>query len=518
MRSLFIFTICLITVTSTLGQSENDDNKILERRVRSAAITYINDFHRVLSFSKSSDYDNFENFFPLKNEANIINTNSASKTFNQSISYIDFSQSMRDLKPTRSSVNAEIFDIRNINFIRNKEGTIEVIVKRNDKYFFKSDSVNLLDDFNNKELVPYEAAYKLLYKLRFKIKNNPKKGQMGLRTASNNSVEFVEITEISKLEEPKTSIVYIPTFKDKFILIDNYKTYFKTEVQGINFAWLYKELNKNDLTNDFKQKSKIPKDIKPGLKYVPLAKKQNIFAAIYLPPADINNNLIESQSSNNQAFNLVVLDPLIVNPKSKTKISLGIGISFLSGENIISFTNLIRSFNTIDSDNYPYLRRISINSFEETISQDGLVLSPQVSIPIKLTPEFTIRPLAIYNVSNIAFNSNRNANITYSGYYDDLYGVEFYDGVYDFGTFDVTQNSDLNLTMVTEFQLGVMLSYSFGRSFSLGLKIMQPIQYELSDDKLTYFSVDNSNLNSIFETKNIILESNIVSIGFILKL
>jgi len=517
MRSLFIFTICFITVTSSFGQSENDNNKILERRVTSAAITYINDYHRVLFFSKSSDYDNFENFFPLKKEANIINTNSASETFNQSISYIDFSQNIRDLKPTRSSVNAEILDIRNVNFISEKEGTIEMIVKRNDKYFFKSDKVNLLDEFNNKELVPYEAAYKLLYKLKFKIKNNHKKGQMGLRSASNNSVEFVEISEISKLEEPKTSIVYIPTFKDNFILIDNYKTYFKTEVQGINFAWLYEKLNKNDLTDDFRLK-KPKNDIKPGLKYVPLARKQNIFAAIYLPPADIKHNLIESQSSKNQAFNLIVLDPLIVNPKSKIKISLGSGISFLTGENTISFTNLTRSFNTIDPDNYPYLRRISINSFEETISQDGVVLSPQVSMTINASPKFSIRPLAIYNVSNISFESNRNANITYSGYYDDLYGVEFFDGIYDFGTFDVTQNSDLNLTMVTELQLGVMLSYSFSRSVSLGLKIMQPTQYELSDDKLPYFSIDNSNLNSIFETQNIKLKSNIASIGVMLKL
>lgn len=516
MRSLFIFTICFITFTSSFGQSENDNNKILERRVTSAAITYINDYHRVLSFSKSSDYDNFENFFPLKKEANIINTNSASETFNQSISYIDFSQNIRDLKPTRSSVNAEILDIRNVNFISNIEGTIEMIVKRNDKYFFKSEKVNLLDESNKKELVPYEAAYKLLYKLKFKIKNNPKKGQMGLRSASNNSVEFVEISEISKLEEPKTSIVYIPTFKNNFILIDNYKTYFKTEVQGINFAWLYEELNKNDLTDDFR--SKKSKDIKPGLKYVPLTRKQNIFAAIYLPPADINNNLIESQSSNNQAFNLIVLDLLIVNPESKFKISLGGGISFLSGENTISFTNFTRSFNTIDPDNYPYLRRISINSFEETISQDGVVLSPQASITFNLTPKFSIRPLAIYNISNISFKSNRNANITYSGYYDDLYGVEFFDGIYDFGTFDVTQNSDLNLTMVTELQLGVMLSYSISKSVSLGLKIMQPTEYELSDDKLPYFSIDNSNLNSIFETQNIKLKSNIASIGVVLKL
>lgn len=514
MRSLFIFTICFITVSSSFGQLENDDNKILQRRVTSSAITYINDYHRVLSFSKSSDYDNFENFFPLKKEANIINTNSASETFNQSISYNDFSKNIRDLKPTRSSVNAEIFDIRNINFINNKEGTIEVIVKRNDKYFFKSDKVNLLDEFNNKELVPYEAAYKLLYKLKFKIKNNPKKGQMGLQSANNNSVEFVEISEISKLEEPKTSIVYIPTFKENFILIDNYKTYFKTEVQGINFAWLYEKLIKEDLTDDFKLKE--PKEIKPGLKYVPLAKKLNYFAATYLPPADIKHELIENQSSQNQAFNVIFLDPLTIS--KKFKISLGVGISSLSGENTISFTNLMKSFNTLDPDNNQYLRRISINSFEETISQDGIVLSPQLSVTLYSKGKLNLQLLAIYNTSTISFTSNRNANITYSGYYDDLFGVEFYDGVYDFGTFDVTQNSDLNLTMVTELQFGVFISYSLLPSVSIGLKVMQPTEYELSDVKQPYFSFDNSNLNSIFEIQNIKLTSNFASIGVVLKL
>ena len=236
----------------------------------------------------------------------------------------------------------------------------------------------------------------------------------------------------------------------------------------------------------------------------------------------LNSNLLTVNSNNYNAFESNItstsfggsaslnLDDIFfksADQKKKKKFSIYAKVAFLAENfdyslNIPSFTE---SYNDIDSDGDDYLRTILIENFTENQVLDLQSISG--SLELRLNAFKVNKFDGIISLSaglggvtvNTATYSN-SAQITYSGYYEDLFGINIDDnGVYDFGNYDLAQSGDLDFnTGVQTFLIDVngMIKYKDRLMFSVGA-IYTQYQTNIFNISTNRVSSDYNELNTI---------------------
>ena len=128
-----------------------------------------------------------------------------------------------------------------------------------------------------------------------------------------------------------------------------------------------------------------------------------------------------------------------------------------------------------------------------------------------------------FNVSS-QITSTREALISYSGYYPYLYDITIYDGVYDFGTYQVNQSSTIDLEIFDPLTIGLDVEYVIEDSrISIVLKSEfttdgNVLSFYNPNERFVYFSQNQNELNSIFDVQNSYVKLNPITIGVKLKL
>lgn len=513
--TFFLFFIVLVSI---FGQNNNS----FERKIISKTISKTNEYHRVIPFLKSSDWNKFYSFFPLDLEAEIFSTLRTSENFGKNISYEDYIKEMKLFQPTRSNIDANILECKNLFFETDFSGTIEVVVDREEVYYTKKIDNNPLTVKNNNETIyeeiPYRCNIQLIYKWRFKLNNELIFGEMGLSTAKlNNEFLELELVSIKSNGNPEINEIFYPTHKDNPILINDYKSFFKSEVEGINIVWFNEKIKKNDLLSDYKLDKRVIKDNKSGYFKQKIIQRTPLTLAFWPQINNFTNEFILSQNPNGFSSNLSF--QLYVNENKN--IYGGAKLNLISGTNEVYTSNRSYSYADTDPDNYNYTRNVSINNFQENIDLNFMYAKIFLGYDFqKILPndKFNISINAGYNFNlNSQITSSREASISYSGSYPYLYDITIEDGIYDFGKYTVNQNSTIDLDIFDP------VSFEFNIEYKIAENLIFVINSEFTSDnvisfynpidKVKYFSQNQNELNSIFDVQNSYVKSNPITIG-----
>jgi len=181
------------------------------------------------------------------------------------------------------------------------------------------------------------------------------------------------------------------------------------------------------------------------------------------------------------------------------------------------------SYQSIDPDGSGYIRNISIDNYVETSTVSG------ISIPLLLEKGFNYKKkFGFYLNGGMSFNkinkseSKSTANGAYSGLYPDLFNLIIKEnGVYDFGTYELTQSNTLKPTSsfwAVQFGLGSYYKLSKKTNIVLGLAYKQNLNdLFVVDNQILSKSPDELNsLNAIGQKSE--LKAIIINIGIQFKI
>lgn len=520
MKNLLSLLILIFLIFNSLFAQNNFS---LERRIISKIISSTNEYNRTIQFLKSSDFDNFYRYFPIEGEVKIFNSLKHSNSYANEISYKDFINEMELFNPTRSLVNSNIIECRNVNFDNESSGTVEVIVNRSERYFSKNNLFNPLNIVKDGETIyeeiPYTCDVQLVYKWKFTLKSDFIIGEMGLRSSvRNNDLIELELVRIFNNNNPISANIYYPTFKNNPIAIDDYKKYFSSNVNGLNLVWSYQEFKDVDLTSDFKFKSKESKKDEINGFYSREIREKIPFNLTFTSTGLVYNEFITSQESQG------LVGKISVDFIRKSNFFIGSQLNISRGTNIFSLSDRTYSFNAIDPDNYNYIRNISLKNFSETIDSDFTILKVYLGYKLMDSKKITISGNLAYNqnISSQIFSS-RDASISYSGSYPYLYNITIKDNIYDFGKYEVNQSSEIDIEIVNPVTLGLNFEYSLNKNISILVLAdittdFDPITLFNNSTKFQYFSQNPNELFSIFEIQNSYIRTIPFSLGLKFKI
>ena len=173
---------------------------------------------------------------------------------------------MKLFQPTRSKIDASILECKNLFFETDSSGTIEVIVERDEVYYTKKEmniihlQLNLIMKIFMR-IFHLIAKIQLIYKWKFKFNNDIMFGEMGLSASKfNNEFLDLELVSIVSNGNPETNKIYYPTYKNKPILINDYKSFFKSQYfTGINIVWFNEKIKDNYLLSDYRLENLMKK-------------------------------------------------------------------------------------------------------------------------------------------------------------------------------------------------------------------------------------------------------------------
>ena len=174
-------------------------------------------------------------------------------------------------------------------------------------------------------------------------------GEMGLSASKfNNEFLDLELVSIVSNGNPETNKIYYPTYKNKPILINDYKSFFKSRVEGINIVWFNEKIKDNYLLSDYR----LEKPDEKSLVYFEQKIKKRIpITATFLPSMrNFSNENIQSQNPTGFCFNF---STNLYNNK-KNNLLLGAQLNIMSGTNSITNSNRSYSYVDIDPENYNY--------------------------------------------------------------------------------------------------------------------------------------------------------------------
>ena len=148
------------------------------------------------------------------------------------------------------------------------------------------------------------------------------------------------------------------------------------------------------------------------------------------------------------------LDDIIINGHQQTsRLSSTFNIGFKTShyERSINLDNRTYSYNDIDSDGGEYVRNIELLNINEQQNINSNEILTQLKLKIKIgdldKEKIDISFSVGYGFINIvSAEYNSTALATYSGYYNDLFGITITEnGVYDFGNYEISGNGNLDV-------------------------------------------------------------------------
>ena len=503
---------------AVLAQDNTEDAK--HQEIIMSVLQQINEYESASSFANERRITQFQNLFVDLN-TQVVNDIPAIGDYEARISIEDYISKMRKYY-SRIGVDIEIHEISKINFIDDNKGDLSVFLTKKVYGENAKHKIEVSERYEGKmetfsEYVNYEDEFELEVKFEF----------------NNSSILISDII----LAEPKGKLLVIAphwkTFSKKKLTPEDEM---KIKVDGVEEqlpGYYYSIPNVTDktsieiLSNDetligskkitLKTYEKTDDSHMYKLAFTKTIGDAQIFGLLSPNFLKINSNSYNATVVNQKstsfggAFSYNIND-LVFRSKEqrrKQKMSLYVKGGLIKDNldyelNVPSFSE---TYADIDSDGGNYARTILIENFNENQIVDMQTIFGQVEARFKPNWLNFDKIKAIGSISlgmgQVTVNSTTYSNsaaATYSGYYEDLFGITMAEnGVYDFGNFNVSQTGDLEYnTNVQTLLLDVSALIKYQDRYIISAGIMYT-QYQSNIFNLgtSRVSHDSNELNSI---------------------
>jgi hypothetical protein len=508
--------ILLFIPFALTAQDRKEDES--HQKIIMSVLQQINEYESASSFANERRITQFQSLFVDLN-TKIVNDIPAIGNYDEEISIEDYMKNMRKYY-SRIGVDIDVHEISKIDFIDENKGSLSVFLTKKvygenakHKIQYSEKYEGKMETFN--EYVNYEDEFELEIKFEFnnqsvKISNirlTDSKGKLLVISPHSKkfgSKKLIPIDEIKIIRDgveiQLSGYFYsIPnvTDKTKITISSGDETLIGEEKISL------KTYNSTDETHMFKL---------PFTKTIGDVQVFGLLSPSFLTVNSNSYNAIESNlSSTSYGFSLSYnLDDMIwktLEEKKKKKISLYFkgGLIKDNFDYELSIPTFTETYSDIDSDGGNYERTVLLENFSENQIIDLQSMFIQVEARLKAFTAGRFNGIGSISAGmgqttiNSATYSN-TADATYSGYYEDLFGITIAEnGVYDFGGFNVSQSGDLEFnTSVQTLLLDVsgLIKYKDRLMFSGGIMYTkyQSNIFNIGTDRI---SKDFNELNSI---------------------
>jgi len=501
---------------AVLAQDNTEDAR--HQEIIMSVLQQINDYESASSFASERRITKFQNLFVDLN-TQVVNDIPAIGEYDTRISIEDYISKMRKYY-VRLGVDIEIHEISKINFIDDNKGDLSVFLTK--KVYGKStrEAFKTSEKFDGKieteiNYIEYVDEFELEVQFEF----------------NNGSVLISDII----LSEPKGKLLVISphwkSFSKKKITPENEM---KIKVDGVEMqipGYFHSIANVTDktsieiLSNDetliggkkitLKTYEKTDDSHMYKLAFTKTIGDAQVFGLLSPNFLKINSNsynatvLNQKSTSFGGAFSYNIND-LVFRSKEqrkKQKMSLYVKGGLIKDNfdyelSIPTFTN---TYADIDSDGGNYERTTLLENFSENqiVDMQTMFFGLEARLKAFTVSKYSGIGSISVGLGQVTVNSatySNSADATYSGYYEDLFGITMAEnGVYDFGKFNVSQTGDLDYNTNIQtllFDVSGLIKYNNRVIVSGGIMFTQ-YQSNIFNLGAARVSHDSNELNSI---------------------
>jgi hypothetical protein len=513
---LLLFFIPLAVIAQDMREDARHQQIII------SVLQQINEYESASSFANERRITQFQDLFVNLN-TQIINDIPAMGSYESRISVEQYIKNMR-VYYSRIGVDIDIHEISKINFIDDNKGDLSVFLTKKVYGENAKHKIDVSEKYEGKmetfsEYVNYEDEFELEVKFQF----------------NNKSVLISDII----LTKPKGKLLVIAPHwkrlsnringklnpKDEMNLIVDGKEIqlpgYYYSIRDVNsFTNIQIKSNDNTLIGGGKISLKTYENTDESHLYkLPFTKTIGDFSAFVLLSQafpKINSNIynanITSQSSNSFGASLSyeITDLLKKNISKKQKQRLKNSTIYIKASVVrdnldyqLNTPSYTESYASIDPDGGNYLRTLLLENYTEQQLVEMQTVFGQLELRFKrkLTDKLIVIVAPAIGMGQVTVNSATFANsadATYSGYYDDLFGITIAEnGVYDFGDYSLSQtgnlesNTDVNTLLV---DLGLLIKR--------GDRLMANVGISYTKYQSNIFSIGTSRISENFNELN----------------
>jgi hypothetical protein len=503
--------------------AQDNTNDAKHQEIIMSVLQQIDEYGSVSSFGgDESRITYFQNLFVDLN-TKIVNDIPAMGNYDQRISVAEYVKNMRNYY-NRIGIDITINEISKIDFIDDNKGTLSVFLTK------KVYGENLHPDHileiskNNTQFLEYEDEFELEIKFEFVL------------TMLNDKINGIStlISDI-RLPIPKGKLLVIAPHWRRFLAVGltaQNEMKIKVDDKEIQVSgYFYSIPNITSATNieissadeTFIGKEKISlntyqKTDKIHLHKLTFTKPIGDFQGFVLFSPDflkVNPNNFSAdildQSANSFGGSISYnIDDVFFNTKEKIKkkkmsIYLKAGLIKDNLDYTLNIPSYSETYNATDADGGNYERTVLLEDFNENQKIDMQTIFGELEFRFKPFKYKQYKGIGSISggVGQLSVNSatyDNSANATYSGYYEDLFGITIAEnGVYDFGNFNPSQSGDLEFNTNVQLiiiEASAMLQIKDRWMFSAGIMYTkyQSNIFNIGSDRI---SNDFNELNSI---------------------
>lgn len=528
----YITLLCSL-LFSTIIVAQNDS---IYHNIAQLAIEKLNVYQSSSSFSRESKIDDYYDLFE-NNQVQVVNDILHLNEANSSISLKEYIKIIRN-NYKRLNVSISINEIGQIDFSNEYSGTFDVFVtKKINGETINPDYQVMIQDLKEEysEQISYRSSLDLVFKFYF-------------------NKDKIEIINISNSRKQNPNLILTPKIKyslfSKKYNIEDLKVFVNSDsvlMQGFFHAL---DFNKSMMSlkpshdlllgkDEIKLKDVLGRNQK--VHELVFKKSRTEFASSFgynISPVSVSSESIDVAIDNDfsysimtsirfnlsnilrskSTFNSIVIDGKPISPLS-VYLDLGYRMDVFSHR--IYFDNYNYSYASIDSDGADYLRQINIASLSELQEIETSSLEASLLLNYKYDKFNFLVGTGIGRLNIDKSNFSSIATINYAGYYEDFFGLLIeQNGVYDFGSYEITQNGTLDsYSDITTSSFMINIDYELSKRLLVGLGtnyIFSKDSYFKRNDN--YLSENNLNLNSISNNINYTFNYFSIAIGLKIKL
>ena len=196
-----------------------------------------------------------------------------------------------------------------------------------------------------------------------------------------------------------------------------------------------------------------------------------------------------------------------------------IGISFTTGVSFFNYqieqqlANTSYSYNEVDPDAQNYIRIVDVNGFKEVDEINGYAIPLLIELSYQKTKDdeynfekskwrpklYPYLNFGLVYISNPKTKYDVSSNVKYSGFYEDLFGYTFNEGLYDFGAYELKNNGEMNIlsnNWAFNTGLGLKLNINNFWNISIGLRYQHFLTNFVNDSDSEVYTKNAEELRS----------------------
>lgn len=496
----------ILLLISSITYSQDRIDKGFEQEVNLGALKLVEKYQFLYDMRKGRDYDNFVALFEDEN-SEMNNDIMPDNNVNKSVRVNDYINLFDDNYKEPMQVQIEPYEISSIRDYKNKTGELSVFAKKKISGFTKK-MINYKDTFDVEIIIKFDLNLK---KHKYQIKKVALIESKGKYFVIDGKVKTT-LKDAVSMSQKHSLLVNgnrISLDSEGRYVLKNLTRSNKFKIESIDENIVGSAIVTLDNIDEFDTSKEGDKNTRQIV-----FKKPLFYSGVGISLNPLKSSPVKYTGaskhyslSNNLSYDVGVDLGIHLNKdyNSRYNFYFKTGVHYKNLDFTINLAQYSYATLEIDPDYYEYERIHSFTDVSETINLSYFVL------PVAFNTTYSINEFILnFEVGtqwhySLASNYSSKANALYSGYYKDLFNITFAEnGVYDFGSYDIQGEGDLEpLESMFSTYYSIGIARKISKRTLLSLSFLNNYGFSnMFEENTKEYSGDSEELNSVTNISN----------------